>query len=163
MDMDTSDGVEWKLAFQPLSPEPARAEPSQADAPATARARATRVLIVEDNKDFAESLRMLLVLSGHEVEEAPNGPSGIEKAHAFHPDVVLCDIGLPGMSGYDVARMIRADPTLSSAILVAVTGYALPQDRLSAADAGFDQHLSKPLSAEQLEAVVARAATRTRG
>jgi CheY-like chemotaxis protein len=123
-------------------------------------ARATRVLIVEDNRDFAESLRMLLVLSGHEVEEAPNGPSGVEKARSFHPDVVLCDIGLPGMSGYDVARTIRADPTLSSTLLVAVTGYALPADRLSAAQAGFDQHLSKPLSAEQLEAVVARAGSR---
>jgi CheY-like chemotaxis protein len=155
-------GGEWKLVLHPGAPDPVEPEHSQAGGPSAARARPTRVLIVEDNRDFAESLRMLLVLSGHEVEDAPNGPVGIEKAHAFKPDVVLCDIGLPGMSGYEVARTIRADPTLSSTILVAVTGYALPQDRRSAAEAGFDQHLSKPLSAEQLEAVVARAGDRAR-
>jgi two-component system CheB/CheR fusion protein len=152
-DEGTGEGV---LRFGPAATDPGQAEPSQAGP------RPTRVLIVEDNRDFAESLRMLLALSGHEVEEAPNGPTGIEKAYTFHPDVVLCDIGLPGMSGYDVARRLRADPTLSSIILVAVTGYALPQDRRSAAEAGFDQHLSKPLSAEQLEAVVARAGSQTR-
>jgi two-component system CheB/CheR fusion protein len=153
---------EWNQTRPPPSPEPARAEGARPDEPSPARARPTRVLIVEDNLDFAESLRMLLTLSGCEVEEASNGPTGIEKARSFRPDVVLCDIGLPGMSGYDVARTIRADPILSSTVLVAVTGYALPQDRRSAAEAGFDQHLSKPISAEQLEAVVASAGRRAR-
>ncbi len=117
-----------------------------------------RVLIVEDNEDHAETLRALLALGGHVVEEAHDGRTGVEKAHAFNPDVVLCDLGLPGMNGFEVARSIRADPTLASTVLVAVTGYTLPEDRRKSAAAGFDHHLAKPVTFEQLKTIVTSSA-----
>ncbi|MBI2895074.1 MAG: PAS domain S-box protein [Deltaproteobacteria bacterium] len=114
--------------------------------------RATRrVLVIEDNVDAADSLRDALELGGHSVEVAYAGPEGIEKARAFKPDVVLCDIGLPGMDGYAVARELRADEALRQVRLVALTGYARPQDVAKAREAGFDAHLAKPPSFEALE------------
>ena len=82
---------------------------------------------------------------------AYNGPSGIDKARELRPEVVLCDIGLPGMDGYEVAQALRADPALAASFLVALTGYALPDDLRRAADAGFVRHLAKPPSLETLE------------
>jgi two-component system CheB/CheR fusion protein len=115
------------------------------------------VLVVDDNVDGAESLRAVLELDGHTVEVAHDGPHAIERSEAFRPDVVLCDIGLPGMSGYEVAEALRRDPVLRGAFLVALTGYALPDDQRRAADAGFDVHLSKPPSVDQLRSAIARA------
>jgi signal transduction histidine kinase/CheY-like chemotaxis protein/HAMP domain-containing protein len=114
-----------------------------------------RVLVVEDNVDGAESLRELLEMEGHVVEVAHDGPGALAKARAFHPDVVLCDIGLPGMDGYAVARAIRADPVLARGRLVALTGYAAPEDRERTRDAGFDEHLAKPPTLDELRAAVA--------
>ena len=141
----------------PLAPElPALVEPS-------GRSRETmprhRVLVVEDNLDAAETLREMLLMWDHEVEVANDGPDGVVRARAFRPDVVLCDIGLPGMDGYEVARALRADPSVSSAFLVAVTGYASPDDARRAAGAGFDLHLGKPVPIEVLEEVLATAPT----
>jgi two-component system CheB/CheR fusion protein len=116
-----------------------------------------RVLIIEDNLDAAESLREVLELGEHEVEVAYSGPDGIERAHSFHPDVVLCDIGLPGMDGYEVARAVRQDPTLQSTFLVALSGYALPEDQERAAEAGFQHYLAKPPSVDALERVLSKA------
>jgi len=113
-----------------------------------------RVLIIEDNLDAAESLREALELGEHEVEVAYGGLEGIERARSFHPDVVLCDIGLPGMDGYDVARAVRKDPALQSTLLVALSGYALPEDVERAAQAGFQHHLAKPPSVDALERVL---------
>jgi len=110
-----------------------------------------RVLIIEDNVDAAGSLSEVLELGDHEVEVAYNGPEGITKAQEFRPEVVLCDIGLPGMDGYQVARALRADTGLKGTFLVALTGYALPEDLQRAAEAGFERHLAKPLSPEKLE------------
>ncbi|HEX9241672.1 MAG TPA: ATP-binding protein [Anaeromyxobacter sp.] len=145
----------------PLMPEqPALAAPIAAAREAMPR---HRVLVVEDNHDAAETLREMLQLWDHEVEVAHDGRGGVERARAFLPDVVLCDIGLPGMDGYAVARAIRADPALASTYLVAVTGYASPEDARRAAGAGFDLHLGKPVPIEVLEEVLAtapRAATR---
>jgi len=109
-----------------------------------------RVLIIEDNIDAAESLRELLELGRHTIEVAYNGVDGIAKARAFEPEVVLCDIGLPGMSGYEVARAFRADDRLRQAFLVALSGYALPDDLRRSAEAGFQRHLAKPPSIEQI-------------
>jgi len=114
-----------------------------------------RVLVIEDNMDAAESLRDLLQLNEHTVEVAFTGPEGIEKARGFSPEVVLCDIGLPGMDGYEVARVMRRDPTLRTVRLVALTGYAAPEDVARAQDAGFDDHLPKPPSPDRLEAILA--------
>jgi CheY-like chemotaxis protein len=88
---------------------------------------------------------------------ADSGPKGIEIARRVYPDVVVCDIGLPVMDGYEVARAIRSDPDLSSAFLVAVTGYASHEDARRAAGAGFDRHLGKPVPVEVLEEVLATA------
>jgi PAS domain S-box-containing protein len=113
-----------------------------------------RVLIIEDNVDAADSLREALDLAGHQVQVAYNGPDGIDRARAFKPHVVLCDVGLPVMSGYDVARAFRADAALRSTHLVALTGYAQAEDRKQAADAGFDGHIAKPMSLKQIEDVL---------
>ena len=120
--------------------------------PPTGRHR--RALVVEDNLDAAETLRMVLELEGLEVEVAHDGREGLAKARLFHPDLVLCDLGLPILDGYEVARALRADPELSSSTLIAVTGYALPDDQRRAIDAGFDRHLAKPVPFEELESVL---------
>jgi PAS domain S-box-containing protein len=110
-----------------------------------------RVLVIEDNDDAADTLREALELDAHVVEVAYSGREGIEKARAFHPEVVLCDIGLPEMDGYEVARAMRADPELGRVGLVAVSGYAQPEDVAMSKEAGFDAHLAKPPSIEALE------------
>lgn len=119
-----------------------------------ARTPVRRVLVIEDNVDAAESLREVLELGGHEVEVAYRGPEGLEKARSFRPEVVLCDIGLPGIDGYQVARTMRADPGLARAALVALTGYAGPEDVARSKEAGFDAHLAKPPSMEAIERVL---------
>jgi two-component system CheB/CheR fusion protein len=110
-----------------------------------------RILIVEDNVDAAESLRIFLELTGHEVTVAHSGPEGVARAHDTQPEVVLCDIGLPGeMDGYGVARALRHDPELSFTRLIALTGYGQAEDRRLASEAGFDLHLTKPTDPEAL-------------
>jgi two-component system CheB/CheR fusion protein len=116
-----------------------------------------RVLVVEDNADAADTLREMLDLWGHEVEVARDGGEGVERARAFRPEVVLCDIGLPVMDGYAVARAIRADPATAKTFLVAVTGYTTDEDRRLAAEAGFDRHLGKPVQAERIAELVGSA------
>jgi CheY-like chemotaxis protein len=120
----------------------------------TRAAGPTRVLVIEDNADSAQSLREVLELGENTVEVACSGAEGLEKARAFGPDVVLCDIGLPGMDGYEVARAMRADPSLARTKVVALTGYAPPEDVARSREAGFDAHLVKPPSMEALEGVL---------
>jgi len=116
------------------------------------------MLVVEDNPDAAESLLMLLELKGHRVTTAPDGMAALAAMRAQRPDVLLVDIGLPGIDGYEVARRIRRDPQLGHPLLVALTGYGLEEDRQRALAAGFDQLLVKPVDLGLLEAVLARAA-----
>ena len=124
-------------------------------APAAApRPTPRRILVIEDNLDAAESLQLALELEGHEVAVAHDGPHGIERARELTPDVVLCDIGLPDMDGYAVAKVLRSEPGLRDTFLVALTGYALPEDRRRAAEAGFDAHLTKPVTVEGVEEVM---------
>jgi PAS domain S-box-containing protein len=115
--------------------------------------RSRRVLVIEDNVDAADSLRLALALAGHEVKVAHDGPSGLALAKSFRPDIVMCDIGLPGMDGYEVARALRADDDLRDTYIAAVSGYARPEDITQAEEAGFDQHVSKPLSGDKLERI----------
>ena len=117
--------------------------------------RRQRVLVIEDNADAAESLGDAIHLSGYEVAVAFNGSHSIEKAHQFKPDVVFCDIGLPGMDGYQVARAFRSDAALRGVFLAALTGYTGPEDRQRAAEAGFARHLAKPASLQTIEEVIA--------
>ena len=109
-----------------------------------------RILIVEDNADAREALREALEMAGHEVFEADSGTSGVESALAKRPEVALIDIGLPGFDGYEVARRIRSVSEVQGMMLIALTGYGLPEDRRRAEEAGFDAHLVKPLDFEEL-------------
>jgi CheY-like chemotaxis protein len=109
------------------------------------KASPRRVLIVDDNEDAANSLAMILKLSGHETASVYTAMDALERAVSFRPDVVLLDIGLPGMDGYEVAQKMRELPGLADIRLVAVTGYGRSDDRLRARDAGFDDHLTKPV------------------
>jgi signal transduction histidine kinase/DNA-binding response OmpR family regulator len=114
-----------------------------------------RVLLIEDNPDTAESLRLLLAMTGHEVEVAHAGPAGVAAARAFRPQVVVCDIGLPGgMDGYAVARTLRCDPALASVRLIALSGYGQDEDRRRAREAGFDAHLIKPVDFAELRRLI---------
>jgi two-component system CheB/CheR fusion protein len=127
-----------------------------ATAPPSSTPRPFRILVVEDNRDAADSLRMVLRAEGHQVEIARSGRSAISIAGAFVPEVVLLDIGLPEMCGYEVARAIRANPSLRSAKIIAVTGYGQISDRVSSIQAGCDAHLVKPLDMAALTALLAR-------
>jgi CheY-like chemotaxis protein len=116
------------------------------------------VLLIEDNVDAAQTLADVLELSGHRVHLAHDGATGIHLARTLKPDVVLCDIGLPDVDGYEVARTLRADGSLRSARLIAVTGYAHYADKQKATEAGFDAHLTKPPDLEKLNALLAEEA-----
>ena len=116
---------------------------------------ARRILVVDDNVDGAESLAMLLKLSGHEVITVHNGPAALEAARAVQPEIVLLDIGLPGMNGYEVARRLRQQPEMEKVLLVAVTGYGQEEDRRRSKNAGFDRHLVKPLTLDDLDKLLA--------
>ena len=116
-----------------------------------------RILVVDDNADSAESMALLLSLSGHETRTAGDGPAALEAFRAFRPAVVLLDIGLPGMDGYEVARRLRAEAGEAGATLVAVTGYGEDYDRQRAREAGFDHHLVKPVDPAKLSALLRRA------
>ncbi len=133
-------------AILPLAEEPAaRPVPTPAPVPG-----GRLVLVVEDNPDAARTLADVLELQGHRVLIAGDGAGGLALAREARPDVVLCDIGLPDMDGFAVARALRADPALRGTRLVALSGYALPEDRARAREAGFDAHLAKPASIEEL-------------
>ncbi len=125
-------------------------EPQLTAAPANSH----RILVVDDNADVAESLAMLLQLNGHEVRIASDGPAALEAARAFKPRYVLLDIGLPGMSGYEVAGRLRQLPETQRAVLIALTGYSQEEDRQRSKEAGFDHHLVKPVSMAELTAVL---------
>ena len=104
-----------------------------------------RVLVVDDNVDGAESLAMLLQLSGHETRTVHTGPDALTAASEFRPDVVFLDIGLPGMNGYEVAKRLRLEVELNETVIVALTGWGSEDDRKRAREAGFDGHLTKPV------------------
>jgi CheY-like chemotaxis protein/two-component sensor histidine kinase len=112
-----------------------------------------RVLIIDDDRDVADGLRAVLEIHKHQVEVAGNGRDALEAARLFRPDIVFCDIGLPGMNGYEVARAFRADGAFRSIRLVALSGYAQAEDLAKARAAGFDQHLAKPANMEKIRRI----------
>jgi len=114
-----------------------------------------RILLVEDNKLTAESTRLLLDDDGYEVQTASNGKTALEIAQVFHPQVVLCDIGLPAMDGYEVIRSLRQVEELSSAYVIAMTGYGREEDQRKAREAGFDLHMTKPIDYNNLRQTLA--------
>jgi PAS domain S-box-containing protein len=151
-----SEGPGRGSAFAVELPSAAEPEPlaGAASEGSSKSARRLKVLIVEDNRDSADSLRMALELSGGcEVEVAYTGPDGVEAAKRVRPHLVLCDIGLPGFSGYEVARRIRAEAN-GSVVLVALTGYGRDEDREEARAAGFNRHFTKPVDFAELSTVL---------
>jgi two-component system OmpR family response regulator len=114
-----------------------------------------RVLVVEDHADTADSLALLLTLFGHEVRVARDGPTALEMARAFPPDVVLLDIGLPGIDGWQVAERLRQQSGQKRPLLIAVTGYGQDADHRRSQEAGIDLHLLKPVDPDQLRRLLA--------
>ena len=120
------------------------------------KARPRRILIVEDLVDSATTLQLVLAMLGHQVDVAQDGRTGLDKANHLEPDVVVCDIGLPGhMDGYDVAKTIRSTPRLAEAYLIALTGLGNPSDKIRAERAGFNAHLTKPVDPAAWAAILA--------
>jgi CheY-like chemotaxis protein len=128
----------------PILGDPPELLPRLAPTEATAGA-ARRVLVVDDNRDEVESLAMLLQLGGHETHMAHDGLEAVEAANALQPDVILLDVGLPGLNGYEVARRIREQQKAKRLVLVALTGWGQDDDRRRSKQAGFDAHLVKPV------------------
>lgn len=136
------------LVARPTDDEPSGENPSSA---------LRKVLLIDDRRDAIWPVQKFLEMVGHQVETASDGPKGIATAGEFRPDVILCDIGLEGpINGYEVAKLVRESKELAETYLVAVTGYGQEEDRRTAQAAGFDYHLTKPVSRDQLQEVMAR-------
>lgn len=127
------------------------------------KAASKQILVVEDSPDIAETMATLLRHAGHRVEVANDGPSAIVAAERSRPDLILLDIGLPDMDGYEVARRLRKNPRTSAAVLAALTGYGQPSDRARTAAAGFNAHFVKPVDFEELQRFVSRISKRSHG
>ena len=114
-----------------------------------------RVLIVDDNVDAVGMLTMVLEAAGHDVRAAHNGPASLEAAVLYRPNVILLDIGLPGLDGYEVARKLREQAIFTDVVLIATTGHGQDRDRQRSHEAGFNHHLVKPYDFETLERILA--------
>jgi CheY-like chemotaxis protein len=134
-------------APKPPPPEPTVSEPT------TTPAR--RILVVDDNRDSAKSLAMLLKLTGHQTHTAYDGLEAVEAAATFKPEVILMDIGLPKLNGYEAARKVREQPWGKKMVLVALTGWGQEEDRQKSREAGFDSHLVKPVDLDALMKLLA--------
>ena len=133
---------------------PAHEVPTAAAEPPIAPQNVLRILVVDDNQDSACSMTLLLELQGHEVRVAHAGDAALLLAAQFRPDVILLDIGMPGMNGYEVARQLRTQPAFSGTLLVAVTGYGRASDVKQTESAGFDHHLVKPIDYDKLQSLL---------
>ena len=120
----------------------------------SASSNSVKVLVIEDNRDFAYLLCLALRQLGHDVDSVNNGTDGIEKAREMKPDIIFCDIGLPGLTGFEVARMIKDDASVKDAYMIALTGYASLSDKSQTLQSGFNKHLSKPVSLADLVKVL---------
>jgi signal transduction histidine kinase len=146
-------GTEFTVCL-PLMPEPA-ALSSTPSTPRHLTGDCLRILVIEDHRDAAESLRLMLEMLGHQVHVAYSGPEGVQAAGEWQPDIVLCDIGLPGLDGYGVARQLRLNPTTARVRLLALTGYGTAEARQRSQEAGFDHHLVKPADPRELQRLLA--------
>jgi CheY-like chemotaxis protein/two-component sensor histidine kinase len=118
------------------------------------KARSLRILLIEDNRDFSDIICSMFQLLGHEAIAAFDGAEGLQKAAEFCPEVIFCDIGLPGMDGFEVARRIRSDTLLKDVCLIALTGYAGESDIEYARESGFDRHIVKPVEISLLQQIL---------
>lgn len=113
-----------------------------------------RILVADDNADAAQSLALLLKMFGHDVKTALDGDTALALAHTHQPQAMVLDIGLPRLNGYELARQIRRIPELASALLIAYSGFGQSDDKQKARDAGFDHHLTKPSTIQDLTALL---------
>jgi CheY-like chemotaxis protein len=134
----------------------------QVDAP-TATVRRSRILVADDNTDAADSLAMILEMAGHDVRVVHDGRAALSVAQSFRPDIVLLDIGMPQLNGYEVAQALRQEPWGGNITLIALTGWGQESDRLKAMDAGFDRHLTKPVDPDTLEQLMGSAPRNGKG
>ncbi len=150
----TGRGAEFSVRL-PLAEEP----PALTEAPTVLQpaGKPLRVLVIEDNRDAADSLHLLLNLLGHEARVAYSGPEGVAAAKEWRPNVVLCDIGLPGMDGYEAARQLRQLPGMAQTVLAAITGYGQDSDVQRSKEAGIDYHFLKPIDPAKLNQLLAHA------
>jgi CheY-like chemotaxis protein len=148
-----SDGVGEGSRFQIRLPQFEQSEGAVPE-PEAIETTLRRVLIVDDNSDAADMLTMSLQLDGHEVQAVYSSRDALERAQSFRPDVMLLDIGLPEINGYEVAERVRSMPQLRDSRLVAVTGYGRLEDRARTRAAGFGDHLVKPVEAIELKRVL---------
>ncbi len=147
-------GAEFTVRL-PVVVTPAEEDSAALPAPSEDAPVARRILIVDDNRDHADSLAMLLQIGGSETRTAYDGERAVVLTEEFQPDAVLLDIGLPGLNGYETARRIRASPQGKHAVLIAITGWGQEEDRRRSADAGFDHHLTKPIATKELVRLLA--------
>ena len=147
-------GSEFVVRLPRRVEAPAPPSAPRDEAPEAEERGPARILLVEDNVDAADALAELLRLWGHQVEVAHDGAAALQAARSGRPDVVLLDIGLPGMDGYQVSAALRQLPDLQATVIVALTGYGQESDRQRSAQAGFDQHLVKPVDLEALRRLV---------
>lgn len=143
------------LVRLPLAEGGARGEAAPRPKGQKAALAGRRILVVDDHRDAADSLALLLRLLGAEAHVARDGPSALAAARAVRPAVVLLDLGMPGMDGYEVARRLRREPGWRDVVLVALTGWGQEEDRRRSREAGFDHHLVKPVDPPALEALLA--------
>lgn len=161
--MASSEGHGRGSTFEvrlPIAPTPAGTPPagdaSQCESPDTGR----RILVVDDNRDAAITTALMLKLFGHTTKLAHDGYAAAEVAATFQPELVLMDIGMPKLNGYDACRLIRQQPWASDAVFVACTGWGQDEDRRKAEAAGFDHHLVKPIELAELQRILATLAPR---
>ena len=147
-------GSEFVVRLPVMLAAVAPAAPSLGDSARTPAKAQHRVLVVDDNVDGAQGMAMLLEMTGHDTRQAHDGPAAVQAAIDYRPDVVLLDIGLPGLDGYKVAQRIRQQAGLENVVLVALTGYGQDSDRQRSQDAGFDHHLVKPTNFSEIEKIL---------
>ncbi len=142
-------GSEFTIRLPVLKEGPRAEESSRPSQPARSR-HSRRVLVVDDNVDAAESVAMLVKMCGHEVRVAHTGPDALQAAEVFEPEIIVLDIGLPGMNGHEVACRLRQQPRFARTVLAALTGYGQEEDRRKSQEAGFNYHLTKPVDPDTL-------------
>ena len=148
------DGKGKGSTFEIAFPHQAQVEPIVLAATADYPKTSYRVLLIEDNHDAREMMCAMLLAQGHTVFQASDGADGLLAASMHRPELILIDIGLPGIDGYQVARHLRANPETREARLIALTGYGLEADRTRALEAGFNLHLVKPIQLDELNAAI---------
>jgi signal transduction histidine kinase len=147
-------GTTFTLTLRHACPAPAAAAAAPADAPQRAANGKLAIVVIEDNDDAADTLAAWLETMGHTVKVARTGPEGLDLVRSSRPQLVLCDVGLPGMDGVEVCRHVKALPSSVQPVMVALTGWGMEADRKRTRDAGFDHHLVKPVAPDKLRAIL---------